>query len=516
METKKVAVVSRTGVDDACCTAAVLLRNPGAEVAPSTPGCIHATMSEFAGREEPPGEIHVCGMNVENRWGALAAAAVQLREKGCAVFWHSGLGRLEKDRERFESISIPAFVDCRTNTEAVCVTLRLSEERRMVDLLRIAEADAAEAGERAIDEETSFWTEFIRAAGREFFRGGGRERYGAAIRTLLNKKRDAASESAVQHYRHCTGKYARMGASEGMKLLRSVTVRIGQATDVALIEGESGIEREECARLVHESGFRALEPFVLVSAGRMGGDAKLAGEILFGRVKGAHGAAGSGRPGAFAAAADGTLYVDEIGVVPLEVQGRLLEALECGKVVPEGAGSPRGVPARVIAGSSLDLAGMVREGYFLEDLYHRIGALRVVVPPLRQRGEDIAVIAERVVRDMGRESLVGTPVREESAALGKWDWPGGVPQLVKVVRRAAYLGMALDEALEEERRAWETGEGEEEGMLPVKADEIRHLKDVQREYALRAWKLNNGNTAAAARALGISRNTLASYIAEAG
>jgi DNA-binding NtrC family response regulator len=521
MNGKKIAVVSGLGIDDACCSAAVLLRNGAAEVVASTPRCIDRTMTELAAREEPPREIHVCGMQVECDWGALTSAALDLREKDSAVFWHCGLGCLEKDRERLESISIPAFVDCRSNTEAVCVTLRLSEERRMTDLLRIAEAGLGvrEEEDPAGAEDTEFWMDYIRASGWEFFRGGDRDRYADAIRTVLAQKRDTESRSAVDNYRHCIGKYARMGGSAGIEDLRSVTARCGEVTDVVLIEGESGIEREEAARLIHEEGARALDPFVLVSCGRVGGDARLAGSTLFGQVKGAHGDAAVGRPGAFVAAGQGTLFLDEIGVVPLEVQGRLLRALECGTVVPEGAGGPRMVHARIIAGTSLDLADMVREGYFLEDLYHRIGALRIVMPPLRQRSGDIPVIAEKVLADAAGESRIGTPGADETAALAGWDWPGGVPQLVKVIRRAAYLGMSLGEALDEERRAWEEGAGgppEEEGMLPGSADEVRPLKEIQREYALRAWKVNNGNTTAAARALGVSRNTLASYIAEAG
>jgi DNA-binding NtrC family response regulator len=227
-----------------------------------------------------------------------------------------------------------------------------------------------------------------------------------------------------------------IGSSEAM---RRVQKTIGLAADsdtTVLILGETGSGKELVARALHQYGARKDRPFVAVNCAAIPAD--LLESELFGHVKGAFTGAGTDRIGAFREAASGTLLLDEIGDMPLLMQGKILRAIEERVVTPVG-GKPSRFEARVIAATHRDLPALVAQGAFREDLYYRLNVVPIALPPLRERREDILPIAEEFLR---REARQGAPKRLATAAarlLQEHSWPGNVRELRNVIARACVL-----------------------------------------------------------------------------
>ena len=219
------------------------------------------------------------------------------------------------------------------------------------------------------------------------------------------------------------------------ELVASVRQMAGSLRPV-LLQGESGSGKEILARLLHDASPRAAGPFVAVSTATLPEGA--IESCLFGHEAGVLGAADR-REGLFRAASGGTLFLDDIGDMPLAHQAKLLRAIEAREVLPVGGDRPVPVDARVVAATTLDLASLAREGRFRQDLYFRLSALRVDVPPLRAHPDDIPPLArlflERVAREQGRATFAIDAAAER--VLLSYSWPGNVRELANVIERAA-------------------------------------------------------------------------------
>jgi len=196
-----------------------------------------------------------------------------------------------------------------------------------------------------------------------------------------------------------------VGASPPMQALARTVERVARSRAHVLIRGESGTGKELVARAIHEGGPRAGRPFITVNCAAI--PDSLVESELFGHTRGAFTGATSHRRGLFAEADGGTLFLDEIGEMPLVVQAKLLRALQGGEVRAVGADDSRGVDARVIAATNQDLEARVKEGAFRADLYYRLSVVPLVVPPLRERGDDIQLLAAHL-----------HPVSDDTAAAG--------------------------------------------------------------------------------------------------
>ncbi len=203
-----------------------------------------------------------------------------------------------------------------------------------------------------------------------------------------------------------------------------------------LISGESGTGKELIARAIHFGSPRQDKPFVAVNCGAI--PRELVESALFGHVRGAFTGATTDRPGYFAMADGGTLFLDEIADMPTELQGRLLRVLEDGQVWPVGATRPRAIDVRVLSATNANLAERLERGSFRRDLYFRLARYTVEAPPLRERREDIPLLAQHFVRLFAKE--MGRPVQALSAAieqsLTRADFPGNVRELKNIVERA--------------------------------------------------------------------------------
>ena len=226
-----------------------------------------------------------------------------------------------------------------------------------------------------------------------------------------------------------------IGASEGMRRLFALLGRLEGSLAPVLVEGESGVGKERVARAIHERSKVADGPMVVLNCGAI--PRELVASELFGHRKGAFTGAVETRRGAFDSADGGTLFLDEIGELPLDMQPMLLRALETGEVRALGADDAQHVKVRIVAATNRDLEAEVREGRFRADLFYRLAVARLHVPPLRERVEDIAMLAEAFAREASIDALPDD-VREE---LKSRAWPGNVRELRNAVQAYAALGV---------------------------------------------------------------------------
>ena len=279
-----------------------------------------------------------------------------------------------------------------------------------------------------------------------------------------------------------------------------------------LVTGESGCGKELLARTLHQLSGRA-GPLVVFDAATA--DPEMVRADLFGHVKGAFTGAAGERQGAFRAAHGGTLMIDELGELPLDLQPRLLRALESRQVQPVGGDHAVPVDVRVVAATHRDLPAMVQAGSFRADLYHRLNVIPLALPPLRARMEDLDLLVEHLSASLPVALALSAAAR---AALAAYGWPGNVRELRNVLERAAVLcqGRSAEPAdlmLEAggpapRVPAPQGGGGPVEPAAAGPAGAPESLEAIERKAVLAALERHGGNKTAAARELGVSVNTL--------
>jgi len=237
-----------------------------------------------------------------------------------------------------------------------------------------------------------------------------------------------------------------IGTSEQMKQVFRLGQRAAQSTIPILIEGESGVGKELIARAIQGSSDRAGKPFVAVNCGAI--PENLIESILFGHEKGAFTGASERHLGKFQEADGGTLFLDEIGELRLDMQVKLLRALQEGEVDSVGGKRPVKVDARIISATNRDLTELTREGHFREDLFYRLNVFPIFIPPLRDRRDDIPALARHFITRFAIEEHkpVAGLTSEAADLLDRYSWPGNVRQLENTIFRAVVLcdGSLLD------------------------------------------------------------------------
>lgn len=290
--------------------------------------------------------------------------------------------------------------------------------------------------------------------------------------------------------------------------------RAAQSSIPVLLEGESGVGKEVFARAVQGSGSRAGKPFVTVNCGAI--PENLVESLLFGHEKGAFTGAHQRRAGKFQEADGGTLFLDEIGELPFELQVKLLRALQEGEIEPVGANVPVKVDFRLISATNRSLASLVEAGSFREDLFYRLNAFPVFLPPLRERRDDIVALAERFMAHFSLEEgkKVNTLTAMAARLLRHYDWPGNVRQLENAVYRAVVLtdGPELTPDVFP-RMVIDSNPDlfcQEEPQAVIASPDDGHLctlEQLEREHIARALRHYEGRSEIAQH-LGISRTTL--------
>jgi len=206
-----------------------------------------------------------------------------------------------------------------------------------------------------------------------------------------------------------------------------------------LVAGESGVGKELIARAIHGSGERRMKPFVAVNCGAM--PENLIESILFGHEKGSFTGATDKHLGKFQEADGGTLFLDEIGELRIDMQVKLLRALQEGEVDPVGSKRPVKVDVRIISATNRDLADLTREGQFREDLYYRLNVFPIEMPPLRERKDDILMLVEYFVQRYAKKAgkSIRTIEKKTLERLRAYDWPGNIRELQNVIERSVIL-----------------------------------------------------------------------------
>lgn len=294
-----------------------------------------------------------------------------------------------------------------------------------------------------------------------------------------------------------------IGHSSAMRRLFELMPRIAESSSTVLIEGASGTGKELFARAIHALSPRKHKRFVVMNCGALP-DTLLESE-LFGYKAGAFTDAKRDKPGRFALADGGTIFLDEIGDISPAMQVRLLRVLQERVVEPLGGIEPLKVNVRVVAATNRDLSGMVKSGIFREDLYYRIRVIRLELPALRQRREDMPLLVDHLVARFNR--LQGKNVSgvsdEVMARLMDHDFPGNVRELENIIEQAFVLCsgglIGLNHLPPELRRSDMPGVPEDEGMT---------LSAMEKHLIVLALKRHNGNRKKAASHLGINTSTL--------
>jgi two-component system response regulator HydG len=294
-----------------------------------------------------------------------------------------------------------------------------------------------------------------------------------------------------------------LGGSAALRQSLDQAARVAQHRDVTvLIGGETGTGKELLARAIHYESPRAEEPFVEVNCAAI--PSNLLESELFGHEKGAFTGAVATKPGLFELAHGGTLFLDEIATLPLDLQPKLLRALESREIRRVGGQQARQVDVRVIAATHADLRAAVAGGQFREDLYYRLNVVALTLPPLRDREGDVELLAEtfisRIATNYGLPVPPLTP--ELRAALREHRWPGNIRELRNAIERS--LVLSPGGTLRKEEMGMREEPIRSEGALPFPST----LAVLTRAAAVAMLQLTEGNKSAAARRLGISRPRL--------
>jgi len=342
-----------------------------------------------------------------------------------------------------------------------------------------------------------------------------------------------------------------VSASPAMLRVIDLAQRAAQSNIPVVLEGESGVGKELVARAIQSGGDRSNKPFVTVNCGAI--PHNLVESILFGHEKGAFTGATERHIGKFMEADGGTIFLDEIGDLPLEVQVKLLRAVQQGEIETVGARTAHKVNVRLISATNKDLIEEVKNGHFREDLYYRLNVFPITIPALRKRKEDIPNLVRVFADRFSSEQKSGRRMTVNAGALAlltAYDWPGNIRQLENAIFRAVVLaegpelteadfpqivaqlpeydvvdhlalvsdntGLDLDEGYGENFRTSALGEmhhrlqeAPENAIASVNpAGDVRRLADVEEELIRFALKFYRGQMSQVARKLGIGRSTL--------
>jgi Nif-specific regulatory protein len=404
----------------------------------------------------------------------------------------------EDDRsfKRFRSVSLYHI------KSLACVPIKVRDR-----ILGTVYLDSRSQGYLFRDEDIEFLTAFANLAG-------------SAIETArLNarlSRENVSLQREVQDLRKVAGERSRyqdlVGKTVRMQAIYDMMDRVSASTLPVLVTGESGTGKELVARALHFGGPRCEKKFFSENVAAI--PATLLESELFGHVKGAFTGAERDRKGVFELAHGGTLFLDEIGDMSLNLQSKVLRALQDGEIRQVGSSSTVKVDVRVISATHRDLKEMISQGQFREDLYYRLHGVQIHMPPLRERKEDIPLLVEHFLDRTARKE--GTPRKSLDISalqlLIRYDWPGNVRELENEVAKLAAL--TPGDVITQQDLVSQPDLFEKLTSLKEKDDAFQPLEEIERIQIERALALASGNRAKAAQLLGISRATIYRKIRE--
>lgn len=298
-----------------------------------------------------------------------------------------------------------------------------------------------------------------------------------------------------------------IGRSPSMKRLFETMAHVCELAANVLILGESGTGKERVARALHANSSRSTGPFVAVNCAAI--PETLIESELFGYVRGAFTDARKDRPGLFQQARGGVLFLDEIAEIPVTLQAKLLRVIEDREVRPLGADKSAQVDVKLITATNQVLDDLVQEGRFRQDLYYRLNVIRIDLPPLRERPEDIPLLVDHFIQRFAHEAQrrVEGIDKDALALLVSHRWPGNVRELEHTVERAVLLGKNSTITVADLPSQLSAGEPRKLPLAEAVARSFT-LRDLEREYIERVLEETGGNKSEAAKILGVDRTTL--------
>src|SRR5450755_3383319 len=307
-----------------------------------------------------------------------------------------------------------------------------------------------------------------------------------------------------------------LGTSPTMQNMREMIARVARSQAPVHISGESGTGKELVAKLIHESGPRRDGAFVPVNCGAI--PTELMESELFGHKRGSFTGAVSDKKGLIQSAEGGTLFLDEIADLPLHMQVKLLRVIQEKAVRPVGEQQEVGIDVRILSATHKNLAQLVAEGKFREDLFYRVNVIEMRVPSLRERREDVPELAESVLRRLGRRMKITPPIlgKDALAALETYAFPGNVRELENILERAITLSTS-GEVRASDIQLRPTPGGSAAALAPPNAGALGdHLEDIERDAIVKALEQTRFNKTAAAKVLGMSFRALRYRIKKLG
>jgi DNA-binding NtrC family response regulator len=344
-------------------------------------------------------------------------------------------------------------------------------------------------------------------------------------------KIDVQSRLLRERLRTQQGMGGMVGQSAEMEKLYRILSKVAYSTHPVLILGESGTGKELVARSIHFNGPNAAKPFVPVDCGSL--VPTLIESELFGHVKGAFTGADRAKDGLLSSAEGGTVFLDEIGELPLDLQAKLLRALQEKEVRPVGAIHARPISARVLAATNRDLAAMVEQGRFRKDLYFRLNVVNLRIPPLRDRRGDIPMLAVHFLSQMQKQSGVERTFSDQTLrVMAEYDWPGNVRELENAIERACALSSGpilhmgdlptqLQNFRMQQAPATPADEQEDDGIHRALGGDtgkrgIVSIAELEKQAILGTIRQLKGDKLMAAKLLGIGKTTLYRKLKEYG
>lgn len=518
-----IRILTYDDIDGAGAAAMALLAYPTATVEATSAYKINNTLRDILDAGEIPSAIHVCGVGDYQSPQELQQIFCEFRSAGCDITWYSGRGYLKKLKPHLKGYCSLAFHDrLGTNTAAVCRALGVGDDPRAPVIQAVvgkpARKEAVEIGELR---------DLIEASISRYFRFQDCEAYPRAIGKLAGlEPLSSEDEEAIRAHRTSSFRMALDGRTKQIKAVRKQLGMVAEHERAnVLLLGETGTGKEVAARILHEGSRRREKPFCAVNCASLGGQSSdMLNSRLFGHVKGAFTGANKTRPGIFEVADKGTLFLDEVGELPLDTQARLLRVLQSGSLTRVGDDANElHVDVRLIAATNRDLAAAMQSGEFRQDLFYRLNTICIHMPPLRARFKDIPHLVRdlhKAICERHNKEFPAIP-KEQLTYLEDYDWPGNIRQLRTILERACLRKMTdkLPELLEEERLFHEgtraepsLGDESPPPLLPRSTGAVMTFEELERLYARHVLALMGGNKTHAAKALGISLNTLKSRL----
>jgi two-component system response regulator HydG len=331
---------------------------------------------------------------------------------------------------------------------------------------------------------------------RELVERAGRERALTTENALLRRM-----------LKESDGSRTLIGDSFLMRQTRALVAKMADAPSAVLITGETGTGKEVVARAIHAGGHRAERPFIAINCAAL--PEPLLESHLFGHARGAFTGAESDRRGLFVEAQGGTVFLDEIGDLPLALQGKLLRVLQSGEVRPVGTETTLTVDVRCIAATRKDLSQLVEQGLFRQDLFFRLDVLRVRVPALRDRTDDIPTLVECFLRkslERSPRSVLAGLAPDALALLGECDWPGNVRQLENLIERLVVTASNPLACFDDVRDALGPTHGTD--PIPRLVQNPLKLDELVERYIAGVLRSVGGSKPKAAHILGVDASTL--------